>query len=244
MRAGILGSSRAPRPQTTVSVVRPGVEVLRGETERDSGGRGATSPRRASRWNGPRTSLFGAVQPATVGSRAVSAGASARGAGWARPSGSPSRSPARPATPGLPRHPLRPRKSAPPAAPRTRRLTALFPSLPGQAGGLPRPCRVVAGSRRAVRPGSRPPRHVLGPRRQQPLPAAPPGLEQRLPAAGEGAAGPGEVRGAESGRVRFLSTAGPSALRFPLGSIGSDCIPVPGWWWWWWGFWHIFRFPG
>lgn len=91
----------------------------------------------------------------------------------------------------------------PPAAPRTRPL-ALLPSFSSQSGGSLRPCRVEAGGRRAVRPGSRPPRHVFGPRRQQPLPAAPFGLEQRLPAAGEGAAGPGEVRGAESGSVRLL----------------------------------------
>lgn len=91
----------------------------------------------------------------------------------------------------------------PPAAPRTRPL-ALLLSLSGQSGGSPRPCRVEAGGRRVVRPGSRPPRHVLSPRRQQPLPAAPFGLEQRLPAAGEGAAGPGEVRGAESGSVRLF----------------------------------------
>lgn len=168
-------------------------------------GRAVASPGRGARWNSPCTSLFGAVRPAAVRSRAVSAGASARGAGWARPSGSPSRSPARPATPGLPRRPLRTRRPLSPAAPRTRPLAFLLPSLSGRSGGPPRPRRVQAGGRRAVRPGWRPPRHVLGPRHQQPLPAAPPGLEQRLRAAGEGAAGPGEVRGAESGSVLLLS---------------------------------------
>lgn len=189
---------RAPRYYRTLLVVCPGMGVRRGETERGSRLSRGHVPRRRAQWNGPRTSLFGAVRPAAVVSRAVSAGASARGAGWARPSGSPSRSPARPETPGLPRHPLRSRRPAPPASPRTRRLAALLSALCGQSGGPPRPRRVEASGRRAVRPGSRPPRHVLGPRRQQPLPAAPPGLEQRLPAAGEGAAGPGEVRSAES----------------------------------------------
>lgn len=189
----------------TVVVVCPGVRAQPGDMERGSGWSRGHVPRRGARWNAPRTSLFGAVRPAAVGSRAVSAGASARGAGWARPSGSPSRSPARPATPGLPHRPLRTRRPLSPAALRTRRLAALLPSLSGQSGGPPRPLRVQAGGRRAVRPGWRPPRHVLGPRHQQPLPTAPPGLEQRLPAAGEGAAGPGEVRRAESWSVRLPS---------------------------------------
>lgn len=204
-RVEISGFSRALRFHKTVVVVCPGVGARRGDMERGSGRSRGLFPRRGARWNAPRTSLFGAVRPAAVGSRAVSAGASARGAGWARPSGSPSRSPARPATPGLPRRPLRTRRPLSPAALRIRPLAALLPSLSGRSGGPPRPCRVQAGGRRAVRPGWRPPRHVLGPRHQQSLPAAPPGLEQRLPAAGEGTAGPGEVRRAESGSVRLPS---------------------------------------
>lgn len=103
------------RYHRTVFFVCLGVGVRREDMERGSGRSRGPVSLRGTRWNAPLTSLFGAVRPAAVGSRAVSAGASARGAGWARPSGSPSRSPARPATPGLQRRPLRPRRPAPPA---------------------------------------------------------------------------------------------------------------------------------
>lgn len=106
--------------------------------------------------------------------RELSARAGARrGAGWARPTGSP----AQPATPGLPRaqhltHGPLAGVLRPPLArlalarrPRGRRAGAGDPAgaEPWQAGG--------EGPAAA-------PRHVLGQRRQWPLPFAPPGLEQ------------------------------------------------------------------
>lgn len=87
--------------------------------------------------------------------------------------------------------------------------------------------------RRALRARRRPPRHVLGPRRRRPLPFAPPGLEQRLPAAGEGAAGPGEARaGGVGGRFASLSPSpalcpgapqSPSILQ-PWDSPNRTCV--------------------
>ncbi|XP_048640979.1 ankyrin repeat domain-containing protein 13A isoform X2 [Marmota marmota marmota] len=110
-----------------------------------------------------------------------------RGAGWARPT----RSPTRPATPRP--HAPHTRPARPPGRlprPSLALPLLLFSPLAGRRADGGDPAGTEASAWRTTRPRPRPPRHVLDQRRQQSLPPAPPGLEQRLPAAGEGAAGP------------------------------------------------------
>lgn len=154
-------------------------------------GRGAglaPPPRRGVRWLAPGTSRFGAVQSAEVGSGAVSAGGSAAGRGV----GAADRVPD--PTPDLPRSPHRAPEAAPPRPARLTRSPFSLELAGRRAGGAGDPAGAEAwqaGGEARLRP----PRHVRGPRHQRPLPFAPPSLEQRLPAAGAGAAGPGEGRG-------------------------------------------------
>lgn len=152
-------------------------------------------PRCGVRWFAPGTSLFGAVRPAEVGSGAVSAGGIAAGIEVGAVDSVPDpgrdpRPPARPASGSVGRSPAY-------CALRSLALLSRSPTagVPGTPWGL----RL---GKRALRARLRSPRHVFGQRRQWPLPFAPPGLEQRLPAAGEGAAGPGEGRGGGSPPVR------------------------------------------
>lgn len=169
-----------------------------------------------------------------------------RGAGWARPPLSLTR----PATADLPHAPPSARWATRlRAAPQGRSPRSLSGWPPGGRAGAGVPAGLRLG-RRVLRARLRPPRHVLGQRRQRPLPSAPPGLEQRLPAAGEGAAGPGEERGGDPrprerrgsrGSFRLpepISSRLPSGPRTPLqlcshgtviiiGHVLECCVPGP-----------------
>lgn len=193
------------------------------------------TPLRGVRWFAPSTSPFGAVRSPEVGSRAVSAGGNAAGRGVGAVDRVPDPTPRPPALPT-------PRPLGRWAAYRAPLSLASFSLAPSPAAGraleTPRGLRL---GKRAVRARLRPPRHVLGRRHQRPLPFAPPSLEQRLPAAGEGAAGPGEGRGVGPPPVRegggnprclnppeCLSSPLRSGIRRPLQFFSHGAVIITG----------------
>lgn len=191
----------------------------------------ASSPPAAARGGSPRAlPCLGQFGP-QKSVRELSARAGVRrGAGWARPTPSPTR----PATPDLPRAPHRARRPpySVPRSSRTRSVLSLsLWSAAGRAGGrAPETPPGLRLGKRAVRARLRPSRHVLRPRQQRPLPLAPSGLEQRLPAAGEGAAGPGEGRGgglpaARGGEGGYRGVASPPRAHLQPSAFGVPQTP-------------------